>query len=93
MRQLRCALSFVPAMAPRPLTPSVPATLQDSVPSPDTPVKHGRFPAMGAVEDRFRVQTGPLSEESTSVAEVQLRETPERVAEALHTLRELIRGE
>ncbi|XP_046675401.1 clavesin-1 isoform X2 [Homalodisca vitripennis] len=46
---------------------------------------------MDQVDPNFRVQTGPLSEESRRFAEVQLRETPERVQEALVKLRRLVR--
>lgn len=44
------------------------------------------------VDPRYRIQTDPLGPDGLRIAEEELRETPERVQEALDQLRELLRG-
>lgn len=55
-------------------------------------MKYTYFPAMDTVDSRFRIHTGPVSQETVKIAEEQLLETPERVREALESLREMVRG-
>lgn len=47
----------------------------------------------GVVDPRYRIQTDPLGPDGLRIAEEELRETPERVLEALDQLRDLLRGE
>ncbi|KAI5737087.1 hypothetical protein M8J76_009919 [Diaphorina citri] len=42
-------------------------------------------------DPRFRIEDGELSEESKKVAEVELRETPERVQESLRQLKQMLK--
>nr|CAD7431802.1 unnamed protein product [Timema monikensis] len=47
---------------------------------------------MSSVKDRIRLEKEPLNPEIALVAEIELRETPERIKEATVALRELIRA-
>ncbi|KAI4455098.1 alpha-tocopherol transfer protein-related [Holotrichia oblita] len=46
-----------------------------------------------AQSNPFKIETGPLSKEAQAVAEKDLRETPENVAEGLQKLRELLEAD
>jgi hypothetical protein len=47
---------------------------------------------MANISAKIRLDTGAPSEEVMTVAEKELRETPERVKEATQALRELLKG-
>lgn len=48
---------------------------------------------MSTTIDAFSLNTGPIDEGTRALAEAELRETPERVAEACQRLRELLHAD